>query len=148
MVSSTAATVEEYIDSLAPDRAETVRAVRRAILDNLPVGYVETMQYGMMAYVIPLERYPHTYNKQPLAPTCLASQKNYLSLYLHSIYMDEAMETWFRAKWEAFGKRLNMGKSCIRFRRIDDLPLDLVGETVARVTVEEFIRGYEACRRR
>ena len=148
MVSSAAATVEEYIDSLAPDRAETVRAVRRVILDNLPEGYVETMQYGMMAYVIPLERYPDTYNKQALAPTCLASQKNYLSLYLHSIYMDEAMEAWFRAKWEASGKKLNMGKSCIRFRRIDDLPLDLVGETVAQVTVGEFIRGYEACRRR
>ena len=148
MVSSAAATVEEYIDSLAPDRAETVGALRRVILDNLPEGYVETMQYGMMAYVIPLERYPDTYNKQPLAPTCLASQKNYLSLYLHSIYMDEAMEAWFRATWEASGKKLNMGKSCIRFRRIDDLPLDLVGETVARVTVEEFIRGYEACRKR
>ncbi len=148
MAHSSAATVDEYLQSLPPDRAEAVQAVRKIVLENLPDGYVETMQHGMIAYAIPLERYPDTYNKLPLAPICLASQKRHLSLYLHALYMDEAAAERFRAEWRSRGFKLDMGKSCIRFRRVEDVPLDLIGKETARVSVEDFIRGYEACRRR
>ena len=83
-----------------------------------------------------------------LAPICLASQKRHLSLYLHALYMDEAAAEHFRAEWRSRGFKLDMGKSCIRFRRVEDVPLDLIGKETARVSVEDFIRGYEACRRR
>ncbi|MBT3268801.1 DUF1801 domain-containing protein [Candidatus Poribacteria bacterium] len=147
MVTSAATTVEGYIQGLDADRAAAIEAVRGVILDNLPDGYVETMQYGMVAYVIPFERYPETYNKQPLSPTALASQKNYMSLYLHGVYADDDLENWFREAYAASGKKLNMGKSCVRFRKLADLPLDVVGEVVARVSVDRFIECYEASRR-
>jgi len=140
---SDAQSVEAYLAELPEDRREVVEAVRAVILDNLPVGFEEGMQYGMIGYYVPLERYPVTYNGQPLGVAGLASQKRHLSLYLMGIYGDDGESTWFRERWAETGKRLDLGKSCVRFKRLDDLPLDLVGEAVARTTVEGFIAQYE-----
>jgi hypothetical protein len=146
MATSDAPTVQEYMDSLPPDRREAIEAVRKVVLTHLPKGFEETMQYGMISYVIPLERYPDTYNGQALAVASLASQKNYMSLYLLGIYGREEEARWFEEAYRATGKRLDMGKSCVRFRGLDALPLDVVGEAIARTSVEEFIAAYEAAR--
>ena len=148
MAISQAETVEQYLAELSQERRTDMEAVRKVVLDNLPPGYQEAMQYGMISYVVPLERHPDTYNGQPLAYASLASQKRYMSLYLTNIYADRNVETWFTLEYRASGKRLDMGKSCIRFRRLDDLPLDLIGEAVSRTTVEEFIDIYKASRKR
>ena len=148
MAQSKAKTVEQYLEELPPERREALQAVREVILKNLPSGYEETMQYGMIGYGIPLERFPNTYNGQPLGIAALASQKNYMSLYLMNVYGHPETETWFRERYRASGKKLDMGKSCVRFRKLDDLPLDLVGETVARTPVDEFIRVYEQSRKK
>ena len=148
MVRSAAATVEEYLQELVPDRREEIQAVRELVLDNLPPGYVETMNWGMITYEIPLDRYPDTYNKQPLMYAALASQKRYMSLYLMCVYSHRESRIWFEERFKASGKKLNMGKSCVRFRRVEDLPLDLIAETVAGTSVEDYIKFYEASRRR
>ena len=148
MVRSAAATVEEYLQELAPDRREDIQSVRELVLDNLPPGYVETMNWGMITYEIPLDRYPKTYNSQPLMYAALASQKRYMSLYLMCVYSHEESRTWFEERYRASGKKFNMGKSCVRFRRVDDLPLDLIAETIAGTPVEDYIKFYEASRKR
>lgn len=146
MVSSTATTAEEYLASLPEDRREAVRAVRQVVLDNLPDGFVEGMSHGMLAWYLPLDRFPDTYNGEPLGLAAIASQKNYMSLYLIPVYGDPQEEAWFRERYVASGKRLDMGKSCVRFKRLEDLPLDVIGETIARVDVESFIAHYEDAR--
>ncbi len=146
MVWSDAQTVDDYVSELPEDRRETICALRRVILEHLPSGFVETMQSGMISYVVPLEPYPITYNRQPLVLAALASQKNYLSLYLMNIYGGFQTEMWFRQRWTASGKKLNKGKSCIRFKRLQDVPLDVVGEAIARISLEEFIERYERSR--
>jgi hypothetical protein len=120
--------------------------VREVVLENLPEGYEEGMQYGMIGYYVPLERYPNTYNKQPLTVAALASQKNYMSLYLMGVYGDPRTREWFEERFAASGKKLNMGKSCVRFRKLDDLPLEVVGEAIARIPPNEFIEHYESSR--
>ena len=142
---SDAATVEEYLAGLPDDRREPIAAVRAAILEHLPPGYEEQMQYGMISYVVPLDRYPETYNGEPLAIASLASQKRYMSLYLMGVYGDEGQD-WLRRRWAESGKKLDMGKSCVRFRRLDDLPLDVVGEAIARTPVEDLVAAYERSR--
>ena len=111
-----------------------------------PDGYVEGMQYGMIGWYVPLERFPDTYNGQPLGLVGLASQKNYISLYLNSVYGDLDTEALVPERWAAAGKTLNMGKSCVRFRHIDDVPLDVIGETIARADVDAFIAHHEEAR--
>ena len=147
MAQSTAQTVDEYFDELPPDRQQAIAAVRKVILDHLPEGYEETMQYGMIGYVIPLEKYHVTYNGQPLEYAALASQKNYMSLYLMNIYGDKETEQWFIEQYRASGKKLDMGKSCVRFKKLEDLPVDLIGKAIGRTTVADFIERYEASRR-
>ena len=146
MARSEAKTVEEYLNELTDDRRETVEAVRDVVNSNLPDGYEETVQFGMISYVVPLERYPKTYNRQALQYAALASQKNYVSLYLMNVYGNEETERWFVDRYRASGKRLDMGKACVRFKSIDDLPLDLIGETIARTPVDDFIALYEKAR--
>lgn len=146
MARSKATTVEEYLDELADDRRETVETVREVVRTNLPEGYEEMVQFGMISYVVPLERYPKTYNRQALQYAAIASQKNYVSLYLMSVYSDAETERWFLDGYRASGKRLDMGKACVRFRSLDDLPLDLVGEAVARTPVDDYIALYETAR--
>ncbi len=146
MVRSSATTVEEYLQELPPERREAIRAVRQVVLGNLPAGYVEALNWGMISYEIPLERYPDTYNKQPLMYAALGSQKNYMSLYLMCVYSHQASKIWFEEKFKASGKKLNMGKSCVRFKRVEDLPLNVIGETIAGTSVDEYIRRYQAFR--
>ena len=148
MAGSKAQTADEYLVELPEDRRDAIAIVRNVILANLPDGYQEMMQFGMIGYVIPLERYPVTYNGQALQYAALASQKNYMSLYLMNIYGDEAVERWFVEKYKASGKRLDMGKACVRFKSLQDLPIDLVGEAIALTPVARFIERYEASRNR
>ena len=148
MVNSKATTIEEYISEIPDERVGDIAAVRKVIVDNLPEGYVETMQYGMITYVVPLERYPNTYNGQPLGYISLASQKNYMSLYLMNVYGDKDTESNFKDKYIASGKKLDMGKSCVRFKKFEDLPIDLIGETIAMTSVDDFIKMYEDSRKR
>ncbi len=145
---SSAATVEEYLASLPEDRRDAVEAVRAVVLEHLPDGYEENMQFGMISWVVPLSRYPDTYNKQPLALASLASQKRHLALYLNNVYSEETAREWFTSAYAASGKRLDMGKSCVRFKRLDDLPLDVIGQAIARTSVDDFLALYEAARRK
>lgn len=146
MVQSKAATVEEYLEELPEERRATVSAVRDVVLANLPAGYEETMNWGMICYEIPLSRYPVTYNQQPLGYVALAAQKNYYSLYMWSCYQDSEDEAFLRGAFEAAGRKLDMGKCCVRFKRLDDLPLEVIGEAIARTPPEKVIATYEASR--
>jgi Domain of unknown function (DU1801) len=146
MVSSTAQSPDEYIASLPPDRREAITAVRDVIRRNLPDGFEEGMEFGMLAWYVPLERFPDTYNGHPLGLAALASHKQYISLYLNTVYGDPQLAAWFRTRYAASGKRLDMGKSCLRFRSLDDLPLDVIGETIARVPLDRYVAHYQAAR--
>jgi len=148
MVSSTASTVSEYLASLPPERRAVIAAVRKLIRRNLPKGYREAMSFGMITYEIPLTRYPETYNGQPLAYVALAAQKNKYSLYLTCACMDEARATRLRDAHARAGKKLDMGKSCVRFRSLDDLELDAIAAEIASTTPAQFIERYEAERAR
>ena len=145
---SNAATVEEYLNELAPDRREQIEAVRNVVLDKLPEGYAESMNWGMISWEIPLDRYPKTYNKQPLMYAALASQKNYISLYLMCVYVHDGTQTEFERRFKASGNKLKMGKSCVRFKTTDDLPMDLIADTVASTSVDDYIKSYEAARKK
>ncbi len=140
---SKAKTVEAYLEALPEDRREVISEIRKIVLKNLPVGYEEVIQYGMISYVIPFSIFPKTYNNQPLAYLSLGSQKNHMALYMNNIYSDEKLKTWFVSEFTKAGKRLDMGKSCVRFRKLDNLPLDIIGKTVAHTSVEEFIKIYK-----
>jgi hypothetical protein len=146
MPRSTAATPGEYIASLPDDRREAVAAVRDVVNRNLPPGYVEGMAYGMIAWWVPLETFPDTYNGQPLGLAGLASQKDYISLYLNTVYGNRDEEAWFKNRYARSGKKLNMGKSCVRFRHLDDVALDLIGETIARADLDRTLAHYAAAR--
>ena len=143
---SKAKTAEEYLSELADDRREQLSTVRNVVLDNLPDGYEEIMLFGMITYAVPLSVVPDTYNKQPLMYAALASQKRHMALYLTNVYGDESVEKWFRERYLATGKRLDMGKSCVRFRKLDDLPLELVGEVIGTTPIEEFVEVYRRSR--
>ena len=148
MARSSAPTVEEYLSELALERRDAMETILDLVRANLPDGYGEAMNWGMISWEVPLARYPDTYNKQPLMYAALASQKNYMSLYLMSVYTCSEDKAWFETRYKASGKRLNMGKSCVRFKRVDDLPLDLIAETIASTTVEEYISRYESARKK
>jgi hypothetical protein len=120
--------------------------VRDVVRRNLPAGFEEGMEFGMIAWYVPLETFPDTYNGRPLGLAALASQKNHMSLYLNSVYSDPNTEAWFKRQYQASGKKLDMGKSCVRFKRPEDLPLDVIGETIARVDVDAFLTGFEEAR--
>lgn len=139
-------TVDEYLAGLPPDRRMAVEAVRDVVRDNLADGFEEGIEFGMIAWYVPLATFPDTYNGRPLGLAALANQKNYIALYLNTVYGDPDTERWFRARWATTGKRLDMGKSCVRFRRLDDLPLEVIGETIARTTVDSFLDRYREVR--
>ena len=146
MVSSSAATVADYLAELDPERRTQIETVRKVVNAALPAGYVEVMSYGMIGWVIPLADYPDTYNKQPLGYAGLAAQKNSNSLYLNCVYASIERTERLKVKWKLSGKKLDMGKSCIRFKRADDLALDLIRDEIAATTPAEFITVYEATR--
>ena len=139
-------TVDQYLAGLPDDRREAIETVRATILENIPDGYEEAMNWGMITYQIPLETYPDTYNKQPLMYAALASQKNYMAVYLMGIYSAEGRRDRFEAAYKATGKRFDVGKSCVRFRKLDDLPLELIGETIASMSVDDVIAALEQAR--
>lgn len=139
---STATTVKEYLDSLPDDRRTAISAVRKVIRANLPTGVEESMNWGMIAYQVPLSIEPRTYNGQPLLYSALASQKNYMSVYLMSVYSNDSIRQKFEQAYRATGKKLDLGKSCVRFRTLDDLPLDVVGEAIRSCTLEGFLAAH------
>ena len=146
MVSAKAATVADYLAELPADRRAEIEKVRDAINAVLPAGYREGMGYGMMGWVVPLETYPDTYNKQPLAYAGLAAQKNHNSLYLNCVYASKERTEKLERAFAAEGKKLDMGKSCIRFKKADELALDAIREEIASVSPQQFIRIYEEAR--
>jgi hypothetical protein len=143
---SKAKTVAQYLAELPADRRPIVEEIRQVILDNLDEGFEEGMQYGMIGFYVPHSLYPPGYHcdpSQPLPFACLASQKNHLALYMMPLYMVGGDTTWFQKAWAKTGKKLDMGKSCIRFKKIEDLALDVIAEAVRRVTAEKWIKIYE-----
>jgi hypothetical protein len=147
MFANTALTVAEYLAKLPADRRATISAVRDVVLRNLPDGYEEMIGWGAITYAIPLAAYPNTYNKEPLSIAALASNKNYCSLYLMGAYGDEKTRRALEAGFERSGKKLDMGKACVRFKTAEDLPLDVVGAVIAKITPAKYIEIYEASRR-
>ena len=143
MVMSKQPTPAAYLDSLPEERRKVIRAVRAVIRKNLPKGYMETMNWGMLAYEIPLSRYPDTYNNQPACYVGLAAQKNNYAIYLTTAYADPSLMQQLRDWYTAEGKRFDMGKSCLRFKRLEDIPLDIVGSIVASTPVEAMIEVME-----
>lgn len=146
MVSSSATSVTEYLDTLAPERRAVVAAVRDLVRRHLPEGYEEGMNWGMISWEIPLSRYPETYNRQPLLYAALAAQKNGYSLYLTGAWMVPGVVDRLKASFEAAGRRLDMGKSCLRFRKLEELPLETVAEVIAAVSVDTYIAAYETAK--
>ena len=140
---SKANTVKQYLNELPNDRKKAISIVRQIILENLPEGYDEVMNWGMMTYEVPLETYPNTYNGKPLMYAALASQKNHMAIYLMGCYMVPEVRNEFEKAYKKSGKQFDAGKSCIRFKKIDDLPLDLLGKTIASMDVNEFIELVE-----
>lgn len=142
---SKATTVDDYLKELSKDRSDAISSVRNTILKYLPKGFEERMQYGMITYVVPISLYPDGYlgdKKTPLPFISLASQKNHMALYLTHVYADPEISDWFVKAYENSGKKLDMGKSCVRFSKLEDLPLEVIGETVAKISVDEFIALY------
>jgi len=145
---SNARTVEEYLQSLPEDKKISLEQVRDVILSRLPEGYEEVMNWGMISYQVPLERFPDTYNGKPLLYAALAAQKNHMAVYLSGIYISEERRKRFEEAYRRTGKRFDTGKSCVRFKKLEDLPLDLIGEAIADMPVEMFTRQVEKARSR
>ena len=144
---SKATTVAAYLKELPDDRRKAIKAIRKEIRDHLPKGYKEGMQYGMIGYFVPHRIYPAGYHcdpSQPLPYAHLASQKNHMAIYLFGMYSNPEISDWFIQQWKLSGKKLDMGKSCVRFKKIEDVPLALIGQVIAKVPVKELIREYEA----
>ena len=148
---STAKTIEEYLERLPEDRQAALRKLRAVIRKNLPKGFAEQMQYGMIGYVVPHSVYPDGYHcnpKEPLPFAGLASQKNHMAIYLMTVYQSVGLEAWLRGEFAQRKKKLDLGKSCLRFKKLDDLPLDVVGELFGKVSLAEYVERYEAARPR
>ena len=138
--------VEEYLAALPEARHEAITAIREVILKNLPKGYEEGMQWGMPSYFVPLSAYPSGYNCQPDQPlpfVGFASQKNHMAFYGFCIYIDEVLKDRFVEDWKKTGKKLDMGKSCVRFKKLEDVPLKVIGDVVKRVPMKKYIKQYE-----
>lgn len=144
---SKATTVKDYLASLPPDRRTAIEAVRKVILKNLDKDYQEGMTYGMIGYYVPHSVYPPGYHcnpKMPLPFANLASQKNHMALYLMCIYGDSDLAKWFVEAWAKTGKKLDKGKACIRFKKLDDIALDVVGQAIKKVPAKKYIAVCEA----
>ncbi len=144
---SSAKTVAEYLASLPDDRRESLQAILEVMRKNVPQGIEEGMQYGMIGFFLPHSLYPAGYHcdpKQPLNFAALASQKNYISIYMMCAYMNPADADWLRDAFAKAGKKLDMGKSCLRFKKFEDIPLDVIGQALRRVKLKSFIAQYEA----
>jgi uncharacterized protein YdhG (YjbR/CyaY superfamily) len=144
-----ASTVAQYLAALPADRRAALSAVRKVINENLPNGYEEGMQFGMIGWYVPLSMYPAGYGENPKVPlsfVALASQKSGMVLHFLCFYGHPTLSTWFTSEYKKSGKKLDMGKGCVRFKSLEDLALDVVGRTVARVSAEEHMANYQAAR--
>ena len=148
MVSTSTTTATDYLASLPQDRREVISAVRELILRNLPEGYQETINWGMLSYEVPLETYPDTYNKMPLSYVGLAAQKNYNSLYLMSVYQDPADYQELMEAFARMGVKPDMGKSCIRFKKLDQIPLEKIARLIAKTSVQDFVATAKSLQKR
>ena len=144
---SKATTPEQYLSELPEDRKEAMSKLRNAIKDNLPKGFEEALSYGMLGYVVPHSIYPNGYHcnpKLPLPFINLASQKNFIALYHMGVYANKDLHNWFVAEYPKHAKtKIDMGKSCIRFKKMDDVPYDLIAELARKISVEQWISNYE-----
>jgi uncharacterized protein YdhG (YjbR/CyaY superfamily) len=148
VVSSRATTVEQYLAELPPHRRPAIETLRETVRAHVPPGVEERMNWGMISYEVPLSRYPDTYNGQPLMYAAIAAQKNHYAVYLTSVYMDARLEKRLRDGFAAAGKKLDMGKSCIRFRNLEAVPLGVIGEIAGACTLDDYLSTYEESRRR
>jgi hypothetical protein len=148
MVSTSTTTPSDYLASLPQDRREVISAVRDLILQYLPEGYEETINWGMLGYEVPLEVYPDTYNKKPLSYIALAAQKNYNSLYLMSVYQDPADYQELMDAFAAIGVKPDIGKSCVRFKKLEQLPLETIARLISKTSVQEFIETTKVLQNR
>ena len=144
MQAKRAKTVAEYIGSLPEDRRGAIKAVRAVVKKNLPAGYKEGIDYGFIGWTVPLSVYPDTYNGQPLCYAALANQKNHMALYLMAAYAEGPIKQRLVKGFRAAGKKLDMGKSCIRFRSLDDLPLDVIAEVAAALPMKKYVEIAKA----
>lgn len=142
MVYSSAESVEQYLAELEPERRSELSAIRELLLQNLPDGLVEAMNFGMICYQVPLATISETYNKQPLMYAALASPKHKISLYLMSIYAFDEVREKFENDWKATGKKLDVGKACIRFRSTEDVPLQVIAEAAGKISVARYVERY------
>ena len=147
---SAAKTPDEYIAGLPADRQAAISAIRKVVNDNLPAGFKECMAYGHIGWVVPKESYPPGYHCDPSLPLgfmSLASQKNHIALYAMCLYGNEKQLEWFQTEWPKHSsKKLNMGKACIRFSKLEDVPLGLIAELAARITPQQWVELYEKAR--
>ncbi len=149
MATSTAKTIAEYVKALPDDRREAVQAIRATVNKNIDPIFAEGMQYNMPAWFVPHSFYPAGYHcdaKQPLPFASVASQKNHIGIYLFCIYQDDELREWFVDAWKASGKKLDMGKSCIRVKKLDDVPLDVLGKAIKKMKAKAFIEHYDSLR--
>ncbi|MCL4523230.1 MAG: DUF1801 domain-containing protein [Acidobacteria bacterium] len=143
---SKAKTVSQYLAALPADRRKAIEQVRAVIHKHLPKGYEEIMQYGMIGYAVPLKIYPagyHCKKNEPLPFLLLASQKNHMALHMFCLYLDEKDKAQFQKEYKASGKKLDMGGGCVRFKKPEDLALDVIGKAIARRPVKKHIEVYE-----
>lgn len=145
---SKALTPEEYLENLPEERKPIVTAIRNTIIQNIPEGFIEIMNYGMLGYVVPHSLYPSGYHcdpKQPLPFLGLASQKGHISFYHMGLYADSELTKWFEEEWvKVSKKKLDMGKSCVRFKKAEDVPLQLIGALVQKISTKDWIAMYES----
>lgn len=146
MFNHQAKTVPEYLASLSADQRKVVGAARALVRKHLPRGYKESMGFGAICWSVPLSKFPDTYNKQPLCYASLAAQKNYTSLYLMMAYGDPKKYAWLKEQFEKAGKKMDMGKSCLHFKSLDDIPVDAVAKLIASHTADQWVAIYKKAR--
>ena len=141
-----ALTVNQWLASVPAERKDAINAVRDAVNEHLPRGYEETVDWGMLAWVVPLTTLPDTHNGRPLLVAALGAHRKLMTVYLMSVYDDPKLRKEFQTAYKKTGKKLNMGGCCVHFKKLDDLPLDVVGNIIARVAVDQYVERYENAR--
>ena len=141
-------TVNQWLASVPAERRDAINTVRGVVNEHLPQGYAETVEWGMLAWVVPLATLPNTHHGQPLTLAALGAHTKVMTLYLMTVYGDPKLRKEFQTAYKKTGKRLDMGGCCVHFKKLDDLPLDVVGNTIARVAVDQYIERYEKSRPR
>ena len=141
-----ALTVNQWLASVPPERKDAIHAVRDAVNEHLPQGYEETVDWGMLAWVVPLATLPNTHNGRPLMLAALGAHRKLMTLYFGGVFGDPKLRREFEIAYRRTGKKLDIGGSCVHFKKLDDLPLDVVGNTIARVAVDQYVERYENSR--